>query len=275
MTRYRLYIDESGDHTYSCFDEPQKRYLGLTGVIVESEYYRTQFHPSLEALKQTHFPHNPDEPVVLHRRDIIDKANGFWALKNPEKEARFNEDLLGFLAGKDYQVLTAVIDKWTHYGQSGDAAGDPYHLCLLALLDCYCDVLVRLAAVGDVMIESRQKTEDFALKGAYHSVWQNGSSLHPAEKFKTVLSSNEIKCKPKAANIAGLQVADLLAQPCKQQVLVGRGCIEDSRQGFGTAVCERVAWKHCDYDTEAYARVCGPAVMLHQPPSALNGRTRH
>lgn len=39
--RYRIYIDESGDHTFHEFEAPDKRYLGLTGVVVEAEYYRT------------------------------------------------------------------------------------------------------------------------------------------------------------------------------------------------------------------------------------------
>ena len=55
--------------------------------MVEYELYRTQFHPALEALKQTHFPHNPDEPVVLHRSDIIDRRRSpFWVLRDQEKE---------------------------------------------------------------------------------------------------------------------------------------------------------------------------------------------
>jgi len=37
MNRYRLYIDESGDHTYRDIEEPARRYLGLTGCWVEGE----------------------------------------------------------------------------------------------------------------------------------------------------------------------------------------------------------------------------------------------
>ncbi len=44
MNRYRLYIDESGDHTYKDIGEPARRYLGLTGCFVEGEVYRTQFY---------------------------------------------------------------------------------------------------------------------------------------------------------------------------------------------------------------------------------------
>ncbi len=66
MKHYRLYIDESGDHTYHDLKESARRYLCLLGIIVETEQYRNSFHPELEALKQKHFPHNPDEPIILH-----------------------------------------------------------------------------------------------------------------------------------------------------------------------------------------------------------------
>ncbi len=97
MKRYRLYVDESGDHTFKYITDPAKRYLGLTGLFVEDEIYRTQFHPALQALKQTHFPHNPDEPLVLHRADIINQRGPFWRLRDPETERRFSEDFLAFL----------------------------------------------------------------------------------------------------------------------------------------------------------------------------------
>jgi len=98
---YRLYIDESGDHSYGKkelqkwvikfkedtlevpidhypeLERDEKRYLGLTGCIIESEEYRNIFHPRIEQLKQKYFPHNPDEPVIFHRKDIINKHGPF------------------------------------------------------------------------------------------------------------------------------------------------------------------------------------------------------
>lgn len=46
---FRLYIDESGDHTYKEIDKIDKRYLGLTGCIINNEHYRTIFQPELES----------------------------------------------------------------------------------------------------------------------------------------------------------------------------------------------------------------------------------
>ena len=98
IPQYRIYIDESGDHTYKNLDNPPERYLGLTGCIVEKEYYRTKFYPELEALKQKHFPHNPDNPVILHRADIVSRRGPFWRLRDDNNREAFNRDLLKFFA---------------------------------------------------------------------------------------------------------------------------------------------------------------------------------
>ncbi len=237
MIRYRLYIDESGDHTYGELEDPAKRYLGLTGCVVESEVYRTRFHPALEALKQTHFPHSPDEPIILHRNDLINRRGPFWRLRDPENERRFNEDLLRFLDEQDYLLITVVIDKKSHIERYGNAAYHPYHYCLAVLLERYCGFLNLFNAQGDVMAESRGGTEDKRLKEAYQQLYEHGTYFRNATFFQRVLNSKEIKLKPKSANIAGLQIADLLAYPCKQEVLIQNGRINEiSDAAFGRAI---------------------------------------
>jgi hypothetical protein len=244
MKRYRLYIDESGDHTYGEIEDPTKRYLGLTGVIIKGESYRIRFQPALEQLKQTHFPHNPDEPVVLHRTDLVNRRGPFWRLREPQNEQHFNEDLLRFLADQDYRLVTVVIDKKTHIERYGKAAYHPYHYCLAALLERYCGFLNRFNAEGDVMAESRGGAEDRQLGAAYRTLYDSGTYFHDAAFFQRVLTSKEIKLKPKSANIAGLQVADLLAYPCKQEILAARGRIEDPGEVFGKEVCRCVTPKY-------------------------------
>ena len=54
---YRLYIDESGDHGYGNLADKGGQYLAITGSMIETEVYRTQFHPDLERLKQKFFPY--------------------------------------------------------------------------------------------------------------------------------------------------------------------------------------------------------------------------
>jgi len=244
MKRYRLYIDESGDHTYYKLEDPAKRYLGLIGIFIETEYYRTTFQPELEGLKQKHFPHNPDEPVILHREDIINRTGPFWKLRDPERERAFNKDFLQFIKGQDYCVITVVIDKKIHVERHGEAAYHPYHYCLTALLERYCGFLNFYNAQGDVLAESRGGTEDIRLKRAYQKLYIEGTWYRGSKFFQQSLTSSQIKVKPKSANIAGLQLSDLLAHPSKQEILIEVQRIDDPGDNFGKQICQCIQAKY-------------------------------
>lgn len=63
------------------------------------------------------------------------------------------------------------------------------------------------------MLESRGGKEDMRLKQAYTRILSNGTDWIEAENIDETITSKELKIKPKAANISGLQIADLLAYP--------------------------------------------------------------
>jgi hypothetical protein len=244
MKRYRLYIDESGDHTYYKLEDPAKKYLGLTGIFIETEYYRTTFQPEMERFKQEHFPHNPDEPVILHREEIINRGGPFWRLRDTEKERAFNEGFLQFIKQQDYRIITVVIDKHTHFERYGEAALNPYHYCLTALLERYCGFLNFYNAQGDVLAESRGGTEDQQLKRAYQRLYAEGTWYWGAELFQRTLTTSEIKVKPKSANIAGLQLSDLVAHPSKQEILLEERRIDNPGDNFGKQICHIIQVKY-------------------------------
>ncbi len=250
MKRYRLYVDESGDHTYYALEDPAKRYLGLTGIFIEHEYYRATFQPEMERPKQTHFPYSPDEPVVLHRADIINQRGPFWRLRDPEREQAFNEGFLQFIKEQDYHVITVVIDKKTHIERHREDAYHPYHYCLTALLERYCGFLNFYNAQGDVLAESRGGAEDLKLKRAYQNLYAEGAwSYRDSNFFQHALTSSQIKVKPKRANIAGLQLSDLLAYPSKQEILIEEQRIDDLGDNFGKKICQCIQAK---YNKHAY-----------------------
>ena len=97
-TRYRMYVDESGDDVMdpAKWPNPESRYLGLTGVVIDKEAYRMRTHPEFEALKQAFFPYDPDEPVVLVRSQIIRRRQIFWPLQNQDVAARWEAGILQF-----------------------------------------------------------------------------------------------------------------------------------------------------------------------------------
>ena len=247
---YRLYIDESGDHTYGKkektpfiirhgdqrevigtldlypqLEKDDKRYLGLTGCIFNLEYYREHFKPTFEAFKRDFF--DPDEQVILHAKEIIQRQGAFHILLNEEVAQRFDAGIIDLIANAKYTVINVVIDKKNHIESYGSYAWHPYHYCLALILERFCFFLKSQKAQGDVMAESRGKTEDFALKKVYSTTYDTGTRFKSSIFFQQYLTSKEIKIKPKDKNVAGLQLADMLAHPLKKYTLQQKGLLQE------------------------------------------------
>lgn len=90
---------------------------------------------------------------------------------------------------------------------------------------------------GDVMVESRGRVEDEKLKDSFQRLYFNGTDYVPAEKWQERITSAELKVKPKTANIAGLQLADLIAHPSRREILLDYKLITDNRDTFGDKIC--------------------------------------
>lgn len=211
--KYRLYVDEVGNPDLNASQDPNHRYLSLTGVILELGYVDETVFPALEGLKRKYFGSHPDEPVILHRKELLNKKHPFVSLRDPAIEAAFNVDILRLFADLDYTVLTAVIDKLEHQQRYQAWRFDPYHYCLTILVERYVLWLRRREAVGDVMAESRGGKEDRRLKDSFERAYSMGSDFIRPEVFDAYLTSKSLKVKPKSNNIAGLQLADLIAYP--------------------------------------------------------------
>lgn len=211
--KYRLYIDEVGNSDLNASKDPNHRYLSLTGVIMELGYVQTTVFPAIETLKAHYFSSHPDEPIILHRKELVNKRYPFHSLREPEKERQFNAELLTLLRDLQYTVITTVIDKLEHQQRYTTWRFDPYHYCLAVLMERYVFWLEQHHVTGDVLAESRGGNEDRRLKDSFTRLHDNGTEYVPAAKFVTLLTSKQLKVKPKSNNIAGLQVADLVAHP--------------------------------------------------------------
>lgn len=237
MARYRIYIDEVGTHDLVHADQPNQRFLSLTGVILESNYTLRVLVPELEQLKRDFFQRDPDEPVILHRKELVNKRWPFHPLRDPDTEQRFNAALLEALARWDYRVITVVLDKKAHRDQYQTWRYHPYHYCLAVLLERFVLFMHYGRHDGDVMVEARGGKEDGKLKESYARLYQRGTDYVPPECWQQRLTSRELKVKPKKANIAGLQLADLIAHPSRRQVLIEHRLFEDDRNTFGSQIC--------------------------------------
>jgi hypothetical protein len=90
---------------------------------------------------------------------------------------------------------------------------------------------------GDVMVESRGGKEDEKLKDSYRRLYEEGTDNIPVERWQERLSSHELKVRPKSADIAGLQLADLIAHPSRREILLDYKLIADDRDTFGNKIC--------------------------------------
>jgi hypothetical protein len=242
----RLYVDESGDHTFRIIAgaEWRKRYLCLLGCVFEDDYYQQTFCGALSVFKARHFGEHPDERVILHREDIVQKRPPFDCLQEQERLNAFDADLLSLIDQTSFVAIAVVIDKYTAQRKHYSALPfDPYHVAMLAMMERYCGLLRFKKRVGDVLAEARGGNEDRHLKAAFRTVYNAGTRYHPPKFFQEVLSSKELKIKPKAHDIAGLQLADVLAHPVKQNILAELG-IAPEPFGFPAAVAQIVEAKY-------------------------------
>ncbi|MCC6299604.1 MAG: DUF3800 domain-containing protein [Anaerolineales bacterium] len=238
--RFRLYLDESGDHVYRETIEIAHRFLCLLGCWFKNPEY-IQFHESLEKFKERHFHHHPDNPVILHREDLINRRRVFKILQDDKKRADFDEDLLKIIETAEFKVVAVVIDKAALRASYGESAAHPYHLGLGFLLQRFAGYLNRINRVGDVMAEARGGKEDLLLQESYARIYQHGSwGVTSAASFQSALSSRQIKLREKKANISGLQLADLLGHPAKMWTLRHYGIIESEPAPFANRLMKIV-----------------------------------
>lgn len=212
--KYRMYIDEVGNPDLKASRTNENhRYLSLTGVIIDLRYVADVVQPRLEDLKRRYFGAHPDEPITLHRKELVNQKAPFAALLDPDLKQAFDTELLALLQELDYVVITVVIDKWAHLDQYRAWQYDPYHYCLSVLLERFVLWLTERNRHGDVMAESRGGKEDRRLKEEFTRIYREGTQYRPHSDFVQRLTSSQLKVQPKSANIAGLQLADLIAHP--------------------------------------------------------------
>lgn len=238
MGLYRIYIDETGNHDMTHVDDPNQRFLALTGVILESEYNTSIFQPDLVVIKRQFFKHDPDTPIIFHRKEMVNRRPPFETLRNAEVEKSFNQAILNGLQSWQYNVVTVAIDKKAHRDQYSVWRFHPYHYCLTVMLERFILFLHYGDHQSDVMVESRGRVEDEKLKDSFRRLYKNGTDNIPAERWQERLTSTELKVKPKTADIAGLQLADLIAHPSRREILLDYHLIADQRDVFGDKICK-------------------------------------
>ena len=209
--RYRLYFDETGTGDLKAHRKDQnQRYLSVTGVVFRQDVHDTTFMTRLSAFKRRIF-NTPD--VILHRREIMDRTGIFAVLDDDAVRAEFDAQFANLVERLPGPAFTVSIDKQGHLEKYQVWQFDPYHYVLTCLVERFICGLERYDFVGDVIGEARGPKHDARLRRAFRRLYANGSGFINQQRVQARLISRELRLEPKTENIAGLQVADLLAHP--------------------------------------------------------------
>lgn len=239
-----MYIDEVGNSDLNSSSNPLHRFLSLTGVIVDLNYVKDTLFPEMESLKAKYFNYHPDEPLIFHRKELVNAKRPFEALRDSRIKESFDFDLLDRLQVWQYITMTVCLDKKSHKETYQVWRYDPYHYCLAILLERFYFFLSSKQMQGDVMAESRGGKEDKRLKASFLKLWEEGTQYVAPDKFQEVLTSKQLKVKPKANNISGLQLADLIAHPSRNEILNENNLLERPLAPFATRIISVLQGKY-------------------------------
>lgn len=235
--RYRMYVDEVGGAHMKNFRNDNERYLSLTGIVVELDYAKTKLSIAIEDLKTSFFSeHHPDDPVILHRTDIMKRKSHFRVLESSDIADRFDGELINIFTNSDYQVITVGIDKEAHTRHYSDPS-HPYHYLLEILVERYVKQLHTWNAKGDIFVESRNHNDNNTLNVEFRLFYEAGNENVSVDRVQRRLIDGKLNFKRKDQNVAGLQLADLIAFPSHRHLVCSdRGVEMDT--GFGSHVVD-------------------------------------
>jgi hypothetical protein len=258
VIRYRLYIDESGDHASTHVTSVDKRYLGVIGVAFQVDHHVT-FSSALAKFKSDCCGCDDlDDPPILHREDVIGKRRPFDVLRDNDKARTFYSSFVALVNQSDFVAFAIVIDKHTHGQCTYRTLRHPYHYCLHVILEKYRRFLEMKSGVGDVLAESRGGNEDTALKEEYKRIINYGTRYCDTRTFRNRFTSKEIKIKKKEANIAGLQLADMIAFAATRDVLrVYRLCSSGNLAYLDQKIIQELQNKYYQLRTTGTPRING------------------
>jgi len=197
------FLDECGDYSMQPFD-PGFPLLLLAVVLCRRDGYQAGVLAGLNNLKLRFWSH---EGVFMHSREIRKQTGAFSFLHEPEQRQAFYSAVSEYVRNAPFDLVVACYHK--RQPAASTVPEHPYAFALGRLLD----VVTRQAHARAIrrvhlIAEARGKREDRQLSEwvCAYQVGQDGLDIL-------------LEVRPKSANIAGLQLADLCAYPAARHAL--------------------------------------------------------
>ena len=96
--------------------------------------------------------------------------------------------------------------------------------------------------------------EDRKLKNSFSRLWEDGTEYVTPERFQKVLTSKQLKVKPKANNISGLQIADIIAHPSRTEILRENKVRDTQLAPFATKIVAILKEKYYQHEGKIFGK---------------------
>src|SRR5690606_21457593 len=154
------------------------------------------------------------DAAVLHEREIRKQEPPFAFLRDASAREAFMADVSAIMADAPFHAYCSVIDKVRHKARYAD----PWNPYEIAMQFCMEKLSNRLVADGQrgklthVLFEGRGREEDRQLELEFRRIAANGKpwGWRDVDFARTPIEPVFV---PKAANLAGHQLSDLIARP--------------------------------------------------------------
>ena len=201
---YVVYVDESGDHSLASIN-PDFPVFVLALCVIHKRHYAEKIIPAVEKLKFNYFGH---DSVVLHEHDIRKQKGDFAFLSHLPTRIEFVRQLSTIMDVSNFILIACVVDK-ARMSKSEGASTNPYHIALDICLESLRGFLVEKKQdhlQTHVVVECRGKKEDRELELEFRRICDGNNPGFRQLPFDVVFAD-------KKTNLAGLQLADLVARP--------------------------------------------------------------
>lgn len=212
-----MFLDESGDHSLDKIDSSYPMFV-LAGCIFDLDYY-ARVETKVNELKNKYFN---TTNIILRSYDIRKQKKDFASLVDKKKRISFYNDLNDLIKEIDFKIIMAVIHK-IKFKDQYHAPDNPYNLCFKFILERAVMFLGRSNKQMMFRMESRETHNDRKLAEVYDSfrfndcLRANGGIMFHREEIQAKFL--DLSFNQKTQNVAGHQIADLVAYPVGAYIL--------------------------------------------------------
>lgn len=209
---HTLYLDETGDANLLKINQ-QYPIFGLGGVIIPVEAEKV-LDDQLRSVKREIFE---NEDIILHSTDLRKARRGFEAMLNENAREEFYKKFNEYIMNAEVNFISGFVKKTEHL-RKYKSPYEPYEWCVELVLERIAKVMHRESGFCRIVLESRGKREDKAIKDAIIRHLHVGCRYVSASSLRESVSE-DIHFQPKNRNGTGLQVSDMMIYPVARAIL--------------------------------------------------------